>query len=224
MIIKKESKMKKKLIISVLILITTSGLFSLQSKPTTVLSNVRVLAVLAEGWGLNTFLITDNLEQYGWSVTFTGLTKYVKPCSSANSYYKIPSYTVDSLISEIKDINSYDVILIMTATKYQSDPFKDIMESQQAKDLFCKADSLKKIIFAPCAGVRVLAAFNLISGKNVTGEIAYKSEYTNAGATYLTNDTAPLIDGNIITAVRNRYYHQEIVETISQAVIQNRTK
>jgi hypothetical protein len=42
----------------------------------------------------------------------------------------------------------------------------------------------------------------------------YQNEYTAAGATYLGDDHPPVIDGNIITCVRDQYYHVKNSEAI----------
>ena len=56
------------------------------------------------------------------------------------------------------------------------------------------------------------------------GHADYADEYAAAGATYLGNDHPPVLDGNILTSVRSRFYRTQTCEAIGKAVEQNRRR
>jgi hypothetical protein len=57
----------------------------------------------------------------------------------------------------------------------------------------------------------------VISGKNVTGSADFAAEYEAAGATFSAL-VPPIIDGNIVTGVRSRYYRDEMCQAIATAL------
>jgi len=60
-------------------------------------------------------------------------------------------------------------------------------------------DARGGMVSAICHGVCVLVTADVIRGKHVTGNVPRSIEFTNAGAVF--HDTAPQVDGNIITAI-----------------------
>lgn len=85
-----------------------------------------ILLVMSQGYGLNCFLLQDEIDQYGWNITRASLTDTIPVCTPFAS--------------------------------------EDVP------------------IFTTCAGVRVLAASDLIAGKKVMGSHHFEEEYAAAGA------------------------------------------
>jgi hypothetical protein len=73
------------------------------------------------------------------------------------------------------------------------------------------------IVSAWCRAVRVLAAADVIDGKDVTGHADYQAIYESAGATF-HELVPPIIDGNIVTGVRSRFYRTEMCEAIAASL------
>ena len=147
------------------------------------------------------------------------MKKTVKPCSAYAKGLGCPSLNVDILISEITDITKYQALCIISSTKWTSTPpCNDILQSQEALDIITSASENGLVIGAWCSAVRVLAAADIIDGKNVTGAQEYKNEYISAGARYLGSGIYPVIDGNIVTATNGQSWGLEACEAIATAI------
>ena len=98
-----------------------------------------------------------------------------------------------------------------------------------------EANQEKIIIAAWCRAVRLLAAADIVEGKNIIGHFDYFDEYKAAGANYIeysftwkdgkkifNNVSPPIQDGNIITTVRSLYYRNEMCELIKKTVEEKR--
>ena len=182
---------------------------------------VDVLMIIAHHWGANTFFNLDNFKNMGWHLTSAGVTEYVAPCNWFKGKTGVTNFHVDHLISEITDVTDYDVLAIMSSTSfYGPESYLDILESPEAMALVRDAVDKGLVVWATCAGVRVLAAADVLQGRQVTGALRYQAEYEAAGATYLGADHAPIIDGSIITSVRGNYYHHHITQAITATLQQ----
>ncbi|MDQ7797353.1 MAG: DJ-1/PfpI family protein [Candidatus Edwardsbacteria bacterium] len=175
----------------------------------------RILALYSGNYGPNSYYTKDDMARYGWRVTTAALTKTVSRCPYA-SY--IPATTVDTLISDISGMEDFDALAIMPASWRSGASYTDLLNDSTTLRLIRAADSSSKTIWAPCAAVRVLAKAGVISGHRVVGASAYQSEYLGAGATYLGDDHPPVVDGNIVTCVRNQFYHVKNCEALALAL------
>jgi DJ-1/PfpI family protein len=183
--------------------------------------NVDVLVILPNFFGANYYLAQDDFEQFGWTITFAGVTPIVNPCTSYAEPLGCLPITVDVLISEIEDITVYDSVVVMSGSHYVGNPCGDLIADQGTLDLLAEAAESDVIMLAYCTGVRVFAAAGIINGKNVTGNDNYKDEYEAAGATYLGANLPPVVDGNIITCTRGLYYHVTDSEALSTVLERN---
>ena len=183
-------------------------------------NEIKILVIIPDRFGANTFFNLDNMEHYGWNVTLAGLTETVEPCPWAHSSLGIPELTVDILIQDISDITEFNVLAIMPATWRSGEAYGDLLDSVDTLNLISSAKTNGLVIWATCAGVRVLAAADIINGVEVTGRIQYKSEYEAAGAIYLGENIPPVIDQNIITSMRGQYWNKENIEAMSTALEQ----
>jgi len=183
----------------------------------------KVLIILPRYFGLNHYLNMEMFESFGWEVTLTAVTHVVEPCPYSVGVGNT-SRNVDIVISEINDITQYDCVAIAPMS-WQYDPPNaciDLLNSQVALDLISTANDSGLVIWATCAGVRVLAAADVINGKNVQGQPGpgniYLNEYLAAGANYLGSKLPPVIDGNIVTTTRGQYYMVQNNEAIMTAL------
>jgi putative intracellular protease/amidase len=185
--------------------------------------NVKVLFVLPARFGLNTNLTRECFDKYGWEVTTAGMTRTVSPCNTSSSVGG-RAVTVDTLISEIADITSFDA-LVIGQMSWQMDPntaYNDLRNSQMFCKLVRDADSAGLVISASCAGVRVLAAAGILEGRTVTGRNGpnnmYGNEYLAAKAIFVGEGARPVTDGNLVTTTRGQYYQIENFEALLAAV------
>jgi putative intracellular protease/amidase len=181
---------------------------------------VSVLLLLPDQYGANFYLNKDNFERMGWRVTTAGVNKIIQPCAGFAKPHGCRNVEVDLLISEIDDISQYDVLAVMPATQFSftSEPYADLLGNKKALDLIASANAEGLVVFAPCAGTKVLAAAGVLYGKNITGKPVYKKDYEGAGANFLGAPLPPVIDQNIVTVVRGLYYHVQNIEAVATSL------
>jgi len=226
--------MRKQTTILLILLLSNMSIFSVAStnvtiswEPTTdtemlqVDSNINILAIIPDRYGANTYFNLDNMELFGWTVTLAGLTDIVQPCAWAQSALGISEITVDVLIDDIDDISEYDVLAIMPSFWRSGDAYGDLLDSRKTLNLIRDAKEAGIVIWATCAGVRVLAAADVLDGVQVTGRVQFRNEYDAAGAIYIGENVPPVIDQNIITSMRGQYWNKENIEAIATVLEQN---
>ncbi len=187
---------------------------------------ITVLLLLDQNFGANYNLlapgqssIRDHFARYGWKVTVTGLAEHLDSCAAYGAQFGARGVTVDTLLADIKDLGYYDCLTIMPGQAHSA-----ILASPAALATVRAAAERGLIVSAWCRAVRVLAAADLIRGRQVVGHADYAGEYAAAGATYLGNDHPPVLDGNILTSVRSRFYRTATCEAIGRAVEENRRR
>lgn len=173
---------------------------------------VKVLVLMSNRHGAYFSYIRDQMELYGWDFTFTGVTDSVSNC-----YWGLP-FAVDTLVSEITDVSGYDCLLIAQSQAYQGLSHDQLLASPEALDLVRQAVADSLLVVAICGGTRVLAAADLIQGRQVTGYAAYRQEYIDAGGIWLGDGVPPVLDGNILTSSKGHYLSHQICEAMRSAV------
>jgi putative intracellular protease/amidase len=177
-----------------------------------------LLALLPDQYGANSWLNMDNFELFGWEVTVVGTKKHVEPCALFAVPHRCRPVAVDTRIRALDGLNGYDVVAVMPSTLFAAEAYGDLLNSRKALELISAANDDGLVLFAPCGGVRILAAAGVIDGKRVTGEAGFQAEYEAAGATYASSPPPPVIDGNLVTARRGLYYHVQIGQAIAAAL------
>lgn len=185
-------------------------------------ANIKALVIVPAAYGANLNLILDDCQQYGVEITTAGLTKVVTPCQWASGR-AMPKLTVDSLISEIKDVSRYDCLIFSYATWRYNDAFSDIMADINAMALIKKANDKGLVIYMPCSAPRVMAKANLVKGRSLQAVGQVKNELTGAGAVYKGENLMPLTDSNYISATRGMYYHTENFDALIAAIQKKRS-
>jgi hypothetical protein len=97
----------------------------------------------------------------------------------------------------------------------------DLLESPEALMLIKRADYYGLAVFSMCAGVRVLAAADIVRNRFIVGAPRFRDEYIAAGANYVgrpRNDNPPTIDGNVITSARGQTYNYANVMAIATVI------
>ncbi|MFW9832714.1 MAG: DJ-1/PfpI family protein [Candidatus Thorarchaeota archaeon] len=169
---------------------------------------VKILLLLDHDYGGNVPFIINIFERYEWSITTTGLNQTLSSCD----YLGDEVFTVDVLMTEISDVTQFDAISIMPGNSHDN-----LRTNQTSLDLINSAVDEGLVVSAWCRAVRVLAAADVIDGKNITGNAEYVVEYEAAGATF-NELVPPIIDGNIVTGVRSRFYRDEMCQAIATAI------
>jgi len=170
--------------------------------------SVKILLLMDHDYGANVQFIIEIFERYGWSITTTGLNKTLTSCG----YLGYELFSVDILMTEIDDVSQFDAISVMPGESHEL-----LLSNQTSLNLIKEAVNQDIVVSAWCRGVRVLAEADVIDGKNITGNADYASEYEAAGAIF-NELVPPIIDGNIVTGVRSRYYREEMCEAIATAI------
>lgn len=106
----------------------------------------------------------------------------------------------------------------MPASWRSGNSYNDLISSLQTLNLIAEADQQNRVLYATCAGPRVLAAADVLQGVKVTAITQIAQELTAAGAIYLGPDTLPIVDSNIVSSTRGMYYHTQNMEAITQAL------
>jgi putative intracellular protease/amidase len=169
---------------------------------------IRILMMMGNYVGGYHYFTSDIWEECGWDLTSAGLTGTLSPCNLGEPFH------VDTLITEIADLSSYDCLAIMQTKAYDGTSHNDLLASPEAIALVQQAVSESLLVVATCGAVRVLAAADVIDGRTVTGYALYSQEYIDAGATWAGDNVPPILDGNILTSAHGRYYCQQITETM----------
>jgi putative intracellular protease/amidase len=171
--------------------------------------SIEILFLMDHDYGANYHYIRPILESFGWNVTIAGTAAILQPCDYQSATATLES---DILIWDVENITKFDAISIMPGESHEI-----LRTDQDVLDLIQETVSEGLIVSAWCKAVRVLAAADVIDGKNVTGSADYDDEYEAAGATYL-GIVPPVIDGNIVTGVRSRFYREEMCTAIASAL------
>lgn len=182
--------------------------------------NVKALVVAPYRLGANYNFNIDDLEEFGFDLTIAGTTDTITQCSWAASLGLLPLIS-DTLLSEIVTTSPWDAVIIMPASWRSGNSYSDLISSDHVLGLLAEAHQAGKVLYATCAGPRVLAAADLLQGVRVTGNIQIQAELIAAGAIYLGPDTLPVIDSNIVTSSRGMYYHVQNMEAITTALEQS---
>ena len=185
---------------------------------------VNILVLAAKNYGLNSFINRDIMEQYGWSLTYTGVLDLISACPPVEQQLGVPPIIPDFKVDELNDLSIYDGVFIPSGSgSYYKVPnaFGDLLSSPAALKIVSDAVGQDKAVFATCSGLRVLAAADVLNGREVVGAPEFKDEYEAAGATFLGKNRAPSIAGNVITTGRDLYNNFVNMLAIS-TVIENR--
>ncbi|MBN1423419.1 DJ-1/PfpI family protein [Candidatus Fermentibacteria bacterium] len=179
---------------------------------------VEALVIVPQHYGANAFFYLNDFRLFGWHITITGTADTIAACAGFAGPLGCPPLGVDLRLDEITDITAYDVVAIMSSAQPGTSPAQDLLNSPHALDLIHTAVDSGLAVAAWCASVRVLAAADVLDGVSVTGSPAYQSEYEAAGATFVGGNHYPVVDENIVTCARGRYFHQENANAVARAL------
>ena len=159
----------------------------------TSLSDMKILAVIANGFGDSYFWIKDQLEDWGCNVTTAGLTSVVASCPNK------PPRPVDADIL-IANVDS-DILSQFDAVYVPAGPHWVILEfSSVTHELLENAYNAGLVVSAICIGQVALAQVsNIVSGVKVAYYSQTFDDMTDAGAIIKYN-SGVVSDKRVVTA------------------------
>jgi len=190
---------------------------------------VRALLLVDEGYGAN-WLIQDGkpsiagaLSALGWEVDVASLSGKVDPCAWGAGKGLMPVSTLRT--DAIGDIGSYDLVAVLPGRGHEG-----LARDPAALDAIRRAHAEGLAVAGLCRGARVLAAAGVVAGRRMTGHPDYAAEYRAAGAEYVgysdlakkSDAPPPVVDGNLVTAVRCNYFRAQICEALRIAAANSR--
>ena len=184
--------------------------------------DVKILLVTDSAYGANYNIkdargsIRKQLNAFGWKMDIAAPFDTVMPCSVSVQYFNHKPFPADFLIGDlnIERIMQYDAIVLLPNATGQEHNYGN----KHLLGLIKEASDSGIVVAGWCRAVRLMAAAGLLKGKKVVGNADYEDEYIKAGAEFLGNDHSPVIDGNIVTIVRSRYYRTEGCRAIAEAI------
>ena len=188
------------------------------------LSNgVQVLAMLADPYGANTYLLRDQFELLGWEVTLMGVDRSVPACSRLCS-----TLFADASVDEIESATAYDVLVVMpTPGTFQRvrNAVGDLRDSERAVGLVQEAYEAGLTLYTGCSGILLFGDAGLLEAASV---IAHPNRMANcrdygADCTRGGQTVPPMIDGQLVTATNQRVWPQEIAAAIARSLDANAT-
>lgn len=182
--------------------------------------NIKVLLILPANMGANFNYNIDILEEFGFEITTAGIDSIVSPCPWGTSL-GLEDFRPDTLISEIQSVEGFDALAIMPSSWQAVSPaqaYLDLMNDTHCIHLIYQAAQLNKVIWATCAGSRVLAAANIINGIHVQGKASFKAEIIAAGGIYMADTSLPIIENNIVTCAKDMWYCYPNTEALVTAL------
>ncbi len=181
-------------------------------------NDVRVLAIVSDQYGANTYLYLNSFERLGWDVTVAGLTDPIPPCSIYADALGCSDIVPDLVITKPIDVSSYDVLTIMPSTSLVPRPYRDLLGDPNVLSAIATANDLGLAISAQCSGPRVLGEAGVLTDRRVVAKERHKAFIENAGGKFVGANHPPVVDGNLITAVKGLYYNVEYVDAIASVV------
>jgi len=193
----------------------------------------RILLLADDSWGANWNIedekssLSELFLSYGWKLDLASVKGEIGSCEFARQATGVKSLRMDLLVSDISSLKGYAAVIVLPGQSHEN-----LMASSRTLGLLREADREGLVVAGFCRGVRLLAAAGVVRGHRITGHPDYASEYISAGAVYLgfkdlekkMDAPPPVVDGNIVTVVRSKYYRKEAGEAIRTAVENLRKK
>ncbi len=216
--------------------IISSSLFAFYNEKHTEQNKINILLIADDNYGSSFVIgygkiksIKQQFEEFGWNMIISSVKDTIEPCDWGRKTFGNEKIIVNRKISKIKDLSEFAAIIILPGRG-----FPNLLKSTKTMSLLKKANQERIIIAAWCRGVMLLAAADIIRGKNIIGHFDYFDEYKAADANYVEysfmwdngekifqNVTSPIRDGNIITTVRSLYYRNEMCQLIKDSIEEN---
>jgi len=179
---------------------------------------VQVLALLADPYGANTYLLKTQFELLGWEVAFAGIDRTVPACARLCS-----TLFADLTVDEIDTMDAYDVLVVMpTPGTFQRkpNPVGDLRGSERALSLVREAYDEGLTLYTGCSGILLFGDAGLLDGADVIAHPNRMADCREYGAecTRGSQTVPPKIDGQLVTATNQRVWPLEIAAAIARSL------
>jgi len=165
---------------------------------------VKMLLLVGDRMGSNCFAggkklsIIEKFRRYGWDLTLAATTPTVAACPYAEQKGWEPP-PIDCRLEEVPDVTTFDGVCV-------------------AIGLIRRAAEAGLLVSAWCRGVKVLAAADVISGKQIVGHEDDREAIEKAGGIFVGQDHPPVTDGNVVTGARSYYFRAKNADAIKKAI------
>lgn len=179
---------------------------------------VKMLLLVGDRMGSNCFAggkklsIIEKFRRYGWDLTLAATTPTVAACPYAEQKGWEPP-PIDCRLEEVPDVTTFDGVCVLPGTSHQG-----LIGSAAAIGLIRRASEAGLLVSAWCRGVKVLAAANVISGKQIVGHEDDREAIEKAGGIFVGQDHPPVTDGNVVTGARSYYFRAKNADAIKKAI------
>lgn len=162
------------------------------------LSDMKILAVIANGFGDSYFWIKDQLESWGCNVTTAGLTSVVASCPNKPPRPVTADFLIADATTEI--LSQFDAVYVPAG------PHWVILEfSSVTHDLLASAYEAGLVVSAICIGTIALAQVSsIINGVKVAYYSQTANDMMDAGAT-IVYGSGVVSDKRVVTAGSGTY-------------------
>jgi len=181
-------------------------------------SAVRMLLLVGDRIGANCFSagkklsIIDKFRRYGWDLVLAAATDAVQACPFAAKRGMTPP-EISVIVDDIEGIEGFNGVSVLPGPSHAG-----LIESEHALRLIRDASQAGLVVSAWCRGVRVLAAADVIRGKQIVGHEDDREAIEEAGGVFIGQDHPPVTDGTLVTGARSYYYRAKNAEAIKKAV------
>jgi len=187
----------------------------------------RILLFADDLWGANWNIkdekpnIKEKFLSYGWKLDLVSVKNEVIPCGFARKATGLEILKMDRLVSDIVSVEEYDAVVVLPGQSH-----RNLINDQKTLEIIRNADREGIVLAGFCRGVRLLSAAGVVRDRRITGHPDYAEEYEKAGAEFIgfkdlegkSDAPPPIVDGNLITTVRSKFYREEVCEAIRTAV------
>ena len=179
---------------------------------------VQVLAMLANPYGANTFLLKTQFELLGWEVTLAGVNRAVPACSRLCS-----TLFADLTLEEVESAAAYDVLVVMPTPgtfRRVRDPVGDLRASGRAVALVQEAAAGGASLYTGCSGILLFGDAGVLEGASMVAHPNRMADCATFGAecTRGSQTVPPRIDGSLVTATNQRVWPIEIAAAIARSL------
>lgn len=179
---------------------------------------IRLLLLIGDRYGGNCTMggkklsILDRFRSFGWNLTLAGVEKTASPCPFAAERGALP-LDLDCIVSEIDDVTAFGGISVLPGPA-----FRGLIDSPHALTLIKTGFEQGLVISGWCRGVRVLAAADVVRGKDIVCHSDDRAFIEQAGGIFVGQDHPPVIDGTLVTGARSYHYRAKNAEAIKKAM------
>jgi len=179
---------------------------------------IQVLAMLANPYGANTYLLKTQFELLGWDVSLMGIDRSVPACSRLCS-----TLFADLSVEDVGSATAYDVLVVMpTPGTFQRkpNPVGDLRDSDRAVALVREAFDEGVTLYTGCSGILLFGDAGLLEGASVIAHANRMANCRDYGAecTRGSQTMPPMVDGQLVTATNQRVWPMEIAAAIARSL------